>query len=358
MFANLNRNGRIEAVDLLKLFASVLVILSHCIIKLVPGGTQTPLFNFVWLIQMPLFMFCSGFVNIKNTKCDSLRKLCYRIVRNILVLLVPCFTFLVINCLISNVSIIDGLINFYYDPETNLWFLWTLFAIHLFFDFGLYISSKTNFRFSFLIPVLISFLISLVIVLLMVSNKNLDFSILSLKLIAYYTPFYCFGYLFHLLVLTRIFEKKNFVVFSYCILVLSTLFVLFECFYFESIFSFDDSNIKYIALRVLGSVCSILIALYLADILTKFKSLRRISYFGSFSLQTYYLHILYLKMINFSSDVVFIQWLLCFLSVLILCGLVFASILVCYFAPYLHLVLFGKSFSVYNFEKRLPPIFK
>ena len=178
---------------------------------------------------------------------------------------------------------------FYLNPQNYLWFLWVLFVIHLVFDFGLYISNKIRSKISFLAPVIFSGMLSIIIVLLMFIIKGkFDFSVLALKLIAYYIPFYCLGYLIHIFVNSDFSQKKH-AQNLFCIIAgISFIVVVFISFYFKSIYSFDDSNIRYVLIRVVGSIASILFCTFIADKVIKFV-FAKVSRYGTYSLQSYYL---------------------------------------------------------------------
>lgn len=358
-FSTFDKGGRVETIDLLKLFAAILVVFSHCIAKYVEGGTSTPIFNFIWLIQMPLFMFTTGYVNADSNKVSTMKKYLFRLARNSLFLLLPCLSFMIITSALDGSNITTSLLSFYKNPETNLWFLWVLFMIHFIFDFGLFISTKIRKKVRTFVPVAISLLVSLGIVLLMFSLKNsFNFSTLSLKLLAYYIPFYCFGYFFHYIVSKGMFRYKKGTLLSIVFLVFSLTVVTFEIFFFDSIYSFDDGNIKLVLIRVLGSVCAVYVCVFGADLLCKFKIFRIIAKGGMFSLEAYYLHIIFLRFLNYSNENNALQWLISIGSSVLLLFLVALLLVIIYFIPFLHLVLFGKSFSFYKFEKRLPKIFR
>lgn len=357
-FLTLNKTGRIETVDLLKLFAATLVILSHCMMKYISNGTSNPLFNFIWITQMPLFMFASGFLNIKSERVSTIKQLLYRFLRNALCLLVPCLTFLLIGCFLDSKSPISSIISFYNNPETNLWFLWVLFVIHLVFDLGLFLSNYIKKKISFLIPVLSSLFISIIIFVLMVClSKKFSFNTLSLKLIAYYIPFYCFGYLFHIFIKSKVPFKKSTSIISFAVFGVALIIVLFECFFFKSIHSFDDSNLGFVFVRLIGSASSIYLCVFIADLLTKFKWVLKVSKFGSFSLQAYFIHIILLRFLSFSSEFVVAQWAIAFGAASLLIAMIALILGTIYFIPFLHLAIFGKSFSFYKFEKKIPKIF-
>ncbi len=354
MFDSYLEDGRNKAIDFLKLYASILVILGHSMFKFISiGAFANPLYNCIWLTQMPLFMFLSGFLNIKKEKYSKFNLYLYKEAKNALILLWPCFTFMLIICAWYQTSLFEQFKLFYQTP--NLWFLWALFIIHLVFDFGLYLANKIKNKFSIVMPLITSISVSLIIVVLSFLLKDrFDFSVLSLKLIAYYIPFYCFGYLFHFL-LPKINKWK---IASLIVIALAFIILAFECFYFKSIQEFDDGNIKYVAIRYIGSISAIIVSLFIANYLTKLKFISRLSKFGQYSLQSYYLHIIFLRLINFSSGEVALQYLLSFGVTAIMIAMTAGALIIMYFIPYLHLLVFGRSKSIYKFEKKLPKIFQ
>lgn len=81
MLKNIRKEGRNLTIDLLKAFAAILVILSHSLLKFIDSTQHNLfyniLFNFIWLTQMPLFMFISGFLNNKSEKFKTFRDFLY-----------------------------------------------------------------------------------------------------------------------------------------------------------------------------------------------------------------------------------------------------------------------------------------
>ena len=164
MFTNFRKEGRIEALDLLKVFAAFLVVFGHCLMKYAIGSTSTPLYNFIWLTQMPLFMFVSGFTNTKFEKVNSVQKYLLRVIKNALTLVFPCITFLLIISIIDQNNFGELVIGFLKDPTQHLWFLWVLFLIRIVFEFGLFIGSKIKNRFKITVPIIASLCAALIIV--------------------------------------------------------------------------------------------------------------------------------------------------------------------------------------------------
>lgn len=352
-----NQNSRNYAVDFLKLFASLLVVLSHCIMKYVyNGGTANPFFNMIWLTQMPLFMFASGLVAPKQEKLTHIVDYFRRELRNAIILLTPCLTYLLINSIAFKIPVLSLLYDFYKNPESNLWFLFVLFLIHCIFDFGVYISTKIKHRLGLLIPVLVSILFSGFLAICIVLHL-FDGKILGTKLLSYYIPFYCLGYLTTILFKSKIATKKHFNLCFYILLAMCCLSFFFISFYFESIHSFDDFDIKLLLIRIIGSVSSIVLFLFFSDRITNIRIFASLSKFGAFSLESYYVHMFILKFLNYSSSSVGAQWAIAFGTWATLIVSVALFIIACYNIPFLHLAIFGKSYSRYEFEKCIPKIF-
>lgn len=357
-FATYIKRQRIESIDLVKAAATLFVILGHCISKFTATGFSTPLFNFIWLLQIPLFMFASGFLSAKEKPVSSFRQFGYRLAKNCLSLLYPCITFLLISCLFSWTNPLDSLISFFYNPQTGLWFLWVLFVIHFLFDSGIYLSSFLPHKVAKFFPVLLTLSVSLAIIVLIAFCKGFNSSILSFKLLAYYIPFFCLGYLFRLLLFTDFFTTKKGSIFAVLFFLLSVAVLFFEIFFFDSIYAFDDSNPKYLFIRFIGSLFGVYFFIFIADLLCRTKFFIQVSRVGKFSLESYYLHIIVLRFLNFSANEPLYQWLISIGASLLLIISVGLIIAVSYFIPFSHLLLFGKSFSPYKFEKKLPKIFR
>ena len=359
MFSSFREEGRNKSIDLIKLIASLIVIFGHCMMHHISDASSTPLYNFIWLTQMPLFMFASGFVANKKQKFLTIKSYFLIELKHFFVLVIPCLTYLVLTSLIYKKNIGSSFVDFFYDPQTNLWFLWVLFVIHIFFDFGLFVSTKIENKASFLVPVIIvAFFTIVVFSSTIIQNNDFNYSILSIKLIAYYIPFFCLGYLFNLCVKTGLFEKKNWKIISYIGLGLCLLIVLFECFHFKSIFEFDDSNFIYLIIRVIGSLSCIFLIVGITDVIINITFFRKISRLGRFSLESYYLHILYLPIFTYSMNNQAGQWGLCFATFNLAVIFVTLTLVIIYFIPFLHLIIFGKSFSYYSIEKKIPLILR
>lgn len=85
MFRQFRESDRLPAVDLMKLYASFLVILGHCVSHFVLDF-DGPLYNAIWLTQMPLFFFASGLIAPTREKLDTFDKFGTRVLKNALAL--------------------------------------------------------------------------------------------------------------------------------------------------------------------------------------------------------------------------------------------------------------------------------
>ena len=350
---------RIHYIDLLKFFASILVILSHCLIKYVANFDSTPLFNLIWLTQMPLFIFLAGVCEASAKKLVSFNQLFTRFVKHFFVLVFPCFTFMILKWAMFNLSLLDQFIDFYNNPESNLWFLWVLFLIHVIFELGIFVGNKVNKKWSIAIPFIVSAAVCLVIFILMFTTE-FDFSILGFRLLAYYLIFFCFGYLFKLILNSRVLRFKSIQIIIWLVSAIALITLLFEMFYFRSIYSFSDTNILQVLVRMIGSVSSIIVFMVFGNLICSFRFIRKISYFGRFSLESYFIHILVLSFLTYSvvNQSLVIQYLTAFGSTLLLVAAISIILLIMYFVPYSHLIIFGKSWSFYKFEQKLPTLFR
>lgn len=358
--------GRIFSFDLVKAFAAFFVVVGHVFMGFVANGTSNPIMNAIWLAQMPLFMICSGCLAPSRSKVDSPRKLLYVIARNALVLLFPCLTFAIIKGILSG----GGLPNFQkyllaiiFEPETNLWFLIVLFELHAVYAFGLFLFSKVRSRYGRNLLPLVFLACFEIAFLALIFVAHVNENILGIKLFAYYANFYALGVAVSFFLKTDFVGKKWVNIVSYVLFAVSLCVYAFLCFYFDSIMNFDDGDIRLLITRVTGSLFACYFWFCICGIITKFKFGKGLSVLGRYSLECYYLHILFNtfvfgRLVSLADLDVGLQWVAAFGISLAEIASVAVSLGILYFIPYGHLIIFGKSHSFYRFENNLPKIFR
>ncbi|CNK71225.1 acyltransferase family protein [Yersinia enterocolitica] len=119
-----NRNTNI---DVLKAFATLLVIAGHVIQITTIKFDDSMLFKIIYSFHMPLFMCISGYL-YKEPKVISLD-----IIKKAKLLLIPFFSWAVINYFLFNIdgfhiaSFYSYMLDMLFNPSLGLWFLWVLF---------------------------------------------------------------------------------------------------------------------------------------------------------------------------------------------------------------------------------------
>jgi len=106
--------------DLLKLFAALLVIMDHTLQRWIPNSQTTQLYNFIFLTQMPLFMFIAGFFAAKKIyRICTIRDFGIAVGKTTISLLIPFFSFSLVSSIFRACSSGHFLINY-----------WTVLCFH------------------------------------------------------------------------------------------------------------------------------------------------------------------------------------------------------------------------------------
>ncbi|GAB6268708.1 MAG: acyltransferase [Smithella sp.] len=120
-------SGRNLHVDALKGMAIICVVIIHSIQHNNPNYDNNALHNFLFPVQMPLFMLLSGFIissQLKNTFLAYFKKYLLR-------LIVPFFVWATVSYVVYRfylgANLPAYLLSVAKAPDTGLWFLWVLF---------------------------------------------------------------------------------------------------------------------------------------------------------------------------------------------------------------------------------------
>ena len=190
--------------DLLKLFAISLVVLDHALQRWVVGSQNTQLYNFIFLTQMPIFMFVSGFFFYKTvSKCLNSKQYLIVIAKSVISLLVPFTVFSIIKGFFvsNNVSqYFTFLSGCFLHPQNSLWFLLALLWMQTMMSLAclltyLFKINKSVFQSIILFSLYFVFLSPFVV--LTIAHKDY----LDAKLIVYYS----------LYLPNKLFDKRNFI---------------------------------------------------------------------------------------------------------------------------------------------------
>jgi hypothetical protein len=358
----MNVRTRNPTFDFMKFSAMLMVVFYHVFDLYFPNFDQTPFSNFLWLLQIPVFFFVSGMLSSRPEKISSFSLLRKKVFRNAMFYLWPTLTFILLRSVYLE-RYWDRLglsfLEFFMEPSAYLWFLWVLFFVVISFDIFVYLSNFTKHLFvQHLLP-LIGFLPLLLILGLLIYKGIIPGTYLGVRYFVYYSPFYCLGYVTRLIKpLFDKFRKRS----RLCLLLasfatlISCFVFFFEIFYFKSIVNFDDSSIKYLLFRMIGSACGCYFWLFVCEQICKTKIGLFTSKGGFFSLQCYYLHMLAISCKFLPEKDSFLAdsapGVYCFGLTNLLLVLVAAFLVLMYFIPYSYFLVFGKSFSVFSFEKK------
>ena len=188
-------------LDLVKCLCMLLVVLDHSLQGYVPNIFYTPLYNVIWLLQMPAFFFVSGFLSKKVF--SDIKSFLLWLGKIAVFYLVPFIThgLLIYATQSARPSFGIFLYELIANPDSSLWFLFVLFWIVIVAGLGSYFSHFfKNKIIKFLLPLIFAAFLEAIAFLLYKQMGGLFF---SSKLIIYYNLIFCTGYIGY-------FVKKNF----------------------------------------------------------------------------------------------------------------------------------------------------
>ena len=354
---------RVYYLDFLKIVAMLMVVLSHCLMEYKPNDFYSSVgFNAIWLLQMPLFMFISGYLQNNKSKDGSFKDLLKYIGKKFLVYIIPfiTFTFLSVWQLSNNptfVSYFKILWNhtkdMVFNIDKSLWFCFVIFIFTLQFAIAKFISIKLQNKINKKHVDTISFAIQYILFILIVAviGYKVGFNFLGAKYIVYYSVFYYFGYIYKELfenkILKNLSAKKQFVI-EWTIFGVSTVIFLIIICVFKNIYTFDDFNIKEASIRLIGSFAGMLLSYLFAKLIVSKVKMKFT--LGKLSLEFYFIHILLIRMIKIpiTSSVE----LTIFLSFLIITLLTLVISLLVNIIPYVHYIIFGSKSNIVLFKNK------
>lgn len=288
------KKDRVSYLDFLKLIAMLMVVFDHCITKWVFDIQKTQLYNYIFLTQIPIFMFVSGIFMNKHFESNfNLKQTALSIAKIAISLLVPFIGFSIIVSSIrcsSFDSFINLLSNCFMDPDSSLWFIWALFWMHVFLVLSIYIAKRFFKKYYLCLAFSVLFYVVFLIAPLLIYLKIGD--LFCSKLILYYSIYFVAGFCFGTLY-KKISSNLKTDVFKIILFIISII-VLAVAMYLRPTIIFDADNLINSIIRICGSFASIASLTVVSYYLCKISIFRFISKFGQLSLEFYYVHLMVL----------------------------------------------------------------
>lgn len=344
LFIDRNRNLLLDA---LKGFAMLFIVLIHVLQRTIPNFVSNDMWysQILYLLSVPIFFFLSG---ISYSRKESLTPLgfLYEILKRAFTYFWPFLFFILLRIAIyqqwQNVSkAFDELMQY---PVSGLWVCWIIMWLTAVLDIGLLISHylKINKK---IMPVIMISIGLITLYILRRCNVILKDSYIGYNYFMIYGVVFALGYIIG----DRYFNiKKPSITIPVSLLAVSGIVILS---YFIRTFMlvnfYDDKWFNYLA-----SILAILSYLSIINILKNIPKISQIfAVMGKYSLEVYFVHLIVLKAFSklfyesaFKTFLVSSGlFLLSYITVIII-------IILTYYIPYLHFLLFGRHFSRYQFE--------
>lgn len=346
LFKYKNRNAYL---DVGKFFAIWIIVIIHVLQRTIPGFTSSDGWGarMLLLLGVSPFFFLSG-IAYRYKKTLSPLGFLYDIIRRAFLYFLPfvwfiCFRIWFYEQWPSFYKAWDELMLY---PVSGLWCCWILLWLVLVLDIGLLISYlKPKLKVLF---VSITIIIGYVTLIILRNSGVIEYDhSIGYDYFIIYTPVFLLGYL-----IGPYIHKLNKVYIHIICMIIGISGLVPLC-----IYNPDFITTKFVTntqwLMHLATLCSVIFYIGLIPLLLKIKWSNVLAYLGQYTLQIYFLHLILLK--NWSSISLDNAWLIALVSIglVLLCFL--NSYLVVFISaciPFAHFILFGKHFSIYQFEDK------
>ena len=343
----LRDSTRIDFMDIGKCIAILLVVLTHVLQRTVYGYTGKDGWGSVLILMLavPPFFFFSG-MSYRLKKPLSPLGFLYDIIRRTFLYLLPFIWFILLRMWIYDQwptfnKAWDDLMLY---PVSGLWVCWIMLWISLVLDIGLFISyffPKLKVLF-----VSLSLIIGFIILMILRHNGNIQHNnTIGYDYFIIYGPVFLVGYL----VGPYILKIKNIYLSIACVL------IGFGCLVPIAIYNHPIITAKFLMksqwMMYLACFCSIVFYFGLINLIQKLKFSNVFAFFGQFTMEMYFLHLMLIK--HWKGMHLDNNWIIFWtsLGLFMLCLVnTLAVVVVTYFIPFLHFIMFGKHYSYYEFE--------
>lgn len=182
---------RDESLDAVKGFAIILVMLGHCLVWNNLSQNDPYIYDFIKMVQMPLFMMVSGYLAGKGYKKRNIKETGRLVGKRAFAYLVPFFVWPVLLHPLVAISEVKGIL---FQLDKGLWFLMTLFIVMVVTTMAAFIAdvSVKNESKWFKLIMFILWVLLFYVAFFVMSRAGVTF--LSPSLTVTYLPFYVAGY--------------------------------------------------------------------------------------------------------------------------------------------------------------------
>ncbi len=183
-------NIRLAWADSLKGWLIILVVLGHAIQNTIGDDCDNNhLWNLIYSFHMPAFMAISGFLAYRQNTQRGEQYFISVLNRRFRQLVIPFVLWTLLLLLIGGNLSLNNIGVYLLYPDKGLWFLWVLFFITVFFNFGNWLSERIHIK---QVAVITAFCL-----LFAGSMVLFEIRVLGFQFIAYYFIIYSLGYFLH-----------------------------------------------------------------------------------------------------------------------------------------------------------------
>ena len=273
------------ALDCYKGVLIILVVLGHTLEYSVSDWDCNIFQNLIWAVQMPGFMWVSGYFSFREVK--NSKKLMDEYSKGAERYLLPFLTwFVLISVLLLDGyerNIIKGLHELAWRVDKGLWFIWSVFVLSLIMGLCNLVRCKLNDFVKQLLFVSITFLGCYSVLLALAKLTSIDF--LGIKFILYYGLFYGMGWFIRW---TQVLWKKQKTFFY------DTLAFVFVCVFVAIVFNVNlyliDDNLVGITLRFIAGITGNYVIYYVVKKLVPQLQKMKVNLIGMYTLEIYVTH--------------------------------------------------------------------
>lgn len=338
---------RLKALDLIRGSAIFIIVLIHLLQRFVVDFNHHFFASFLVIISVPSFFFTSG-VSYGLKEVIHPRNTLYLILKKAFNYFYPFFIFLILRTYLFKRW--DNLAKAFNEvigaSSLGLWILWILLWLTLLTDLGRVIAYKIP-KYRKLIVVLL--IITGIGVLCLLQNLKVlpSKSFIGYDYFLIYTPVYLVGFLLG----PRINQIHLPKTFNILILIISLSLIFLGAYRYP--YLVNDGFLNYWGIMYLLIFFALLSNIAFIQLLRKGKLFNLLVKNGRFTLEIYFIHLIVLYCfnsfnlisVNYSYLVALSLYLLCFIASYLI-------IIMSYYLPFLHLIIFGRSYSKYSFEKK------